>query len=451
MANFLGDALRKAFDKVTGAAALGQAEVDEFKKDIQRALITSDVNIKTVMEVSKAIEKKALEKIPGGLSRKEFLVKGTYDELVRVLKGEKGKEFEARPGKVLLVGLFGSGKTTSIGKLARWYQKKGHKVGVVCADIWRPAAYEQLKQYVSQLKGVPCYGDAREKDPVKLASDGVAFMESEKCDVVLVDSAGRSGLDEELVEEIKKINNAVKPSDTFMIISADIGQSAGKQAEAFHNAIGVTGVILTKMDGSAKGGGAISACSATGAPVVFIGVGEKIEDLEAFDAPRYLSRVMGYGDLAGLIEKAKEVVGEEDELNAEELLEKGLTLDLFYKQMKAARKMGPLGKVMELMGVKQKLPDDVVKVGEKKLNSFQFIMDSMTKKERGNVDLIDKKRIARIAKGSGTREEDVRELLKSYKHTEKMFRMMRGGKMRGQLAKLAKAKGLDFGKLMGQQ
>ena len=315
MESKLGSSLRRAFDKLTKSSAISETEISEFKKDIQRALISSDVNIQDVMQISKEIEDKAREKMSSGFTKKEHLTKATYDILVKFLGGDKSKE-SLPQGKILFLGLFGAGKTTTVAKLSKMYSKRNIKVGVIGADVWRPAAYDQLKQGVHDLP-IKFYGDPNEKDPVKIINKGM--QEIGEVDVLFVDSAGRSGLDDELVAEIKAIDAALKPDETWLVMSADMGQSAGKQAAAFHDAVGVTGVILTKTEGSAKGGGALSACAKTGAPVLFIGTGEKREDIEFFDPTRYLSVIMGYGDLEGLLEKAREVA-EEEALTPEEML-----------------------------------------------------------------------------------------------------------------------------------
>jgi len=267
-------------------------------------------------------------------------------------------------------------------------------------------------------------------------------------DVILVDSAGRSGLDEDLVEEMKNIHKVLNPDETWLVISADMGQSAGKQAQAFHDAVGVNGVILTKTDGSAKGGGALTACSVTEAPVLFIGTGEKVADIQVFEPARYLGSIMGYGDLKGLLQKAKELA-EEASLTPEELLQKDFNLDIFYKQLQAMKSMGPLDQVMGMMGVNN-APKDAFEVGEEKMKTFQIVMESMTKKERKDPDLLNKSRINRIAKGSGTKDEDVRDLLKNFKKTKKMMQKFKGGKLPAQMKKFAKqykAQGIDLSKM----
>jgi len=305
--------------------------------------------------------------------------------------------------------------TTSAAKLAFWYKKRGRNVGLIGADVHRPASLEQLQQLGAQVE-VDVYGEKGESDAAKIVSGGLA--EFKKKDLVIVDSAGRSGLDTELTEEIKSVKEALSPDQVWLVLSADIGQLAKKQAMAFHEAVEVNGIILTKVDGSSKGGGALVACGETRAPVYFIGTGEKHADLEVFDAQRYLSRVMGYGDLQSLLEKAKELHETEA---PEDLMSGEFTLTTFYKQLEASKKMGPLPKVMEMLGLKAQLPKEMLELGEEKLDSYKVLMDSMTKKEKSDPESINKQRIDRIARGSGKKPGEVRELLKQYKQLKKMM------------------------------
>lgn len=307
--------------------------------------------------------------------------------------------------------------TTTAGKLALWYKKRGRKVGLICADVHRPASFEQLQQLSEQV-GVDFYGNKKEKNAVKIVQ--TALEELKKDDLLILDSAGRSGLDEKLIQEIINVRKAFNPDQVWLVLSADIGQLAKKQAQAFHEAVGVNGIILSKVDGSAKGGGALAACAETRAPVYFIGTGEKLADLEPFNAQRYLGRVMGYGDLQGLLEKAREI-SEVEELKPEDFLKGEFNLRTFYKQLEAARKVGPLSKVAEMIGLKMQLPKEQLELGQEKLDSFKVIMDSMTKQELMNPEIINKSRIERIAKGSGKKPEEVRELLKHYRQLKKMF------------------------------
>ena len=303
--------------------------------------------------------------------------------------------------------------TTSIGKLAHWYSKRGLKVGVIAADTFRAAAVEQLEQ-IAKLAKIEFFGIKGEKDAAKVVKKGVEKFKG--YDLIICDSAGRSALDNELTKEIKEINNLFDADQRWLVLGADIGQVAKKQAKAFHESVKVNGVIITKLDGSAKGGGALAACHQTNSPVYFIGMGEKIDDIEEFDATRYLSRVMGYGDLQTLLEKAKEIQ-EESEFDLEEILKGEFTMETFYQQLVSAKKLGPLGKVAEMMGLGTQVPKEMLEVGEEKLNGFKIIMDSMTIQEKQNPEIINKSRIARVARGSGKNQEEVRELLKHFKTT----------------------------------
>lgn len=412
--------MRAALERLrTGTA--DKETVKEAVKEIQRALISSDVEIQLVLDLSKKIETEAFKELPEGINRREHIIKTTYDALSGLLGGTEAKARE-NPKRILLVGLFGFGKTTTAGKLAHYYQKRGKKVGIIGADTFRPAAFEQLKQICEKIK-VPLFGNPKEKNAKKAVEQ--ALKEAKGFDLLICDSAGRNALDKELEKEIKEISFAFKPEETWLVLGADIGQVAKKQATAFHNAVGVNGVILTRMDGSAKGGGALAACNVTKSPVYFIGTGEHIGDLQAFDSTRYLSRVMGYGDLQSLLEKAKEAY-EEEPMDLEAIMKGEFTLQAFYEQLKAARKIGPLGKVLDMMGMKQQLPKEMAEMGEEKLDAFKVIMESMTKAEKLDPEIINASRIARIAKGSGKTQERVRELLKNFKRMKKAFRQLRG-------------------------
>ncbi|MEK6941752.1 MAG: signal recognition particle receptor subunit alpha [archaeon] len=411
----LGEQLRKAIERLRNSSGLDRETVKEAVKDIQRALIGSDVSVDLVLKLSKEIEDAAFVDLPMGINRREHILKTTYDLLAELLGGSP--QPPQKPKKILLIGLFGSGKSTTCGKLAKWYAKRGLKVGLIAADTFRAAAVEQLRQ-VAEKANVEFFGLTAEKNAAKVVREGLKKFE--QFDLIICDSAGRSALDSVLVKEIKEINSVFSPDQRWLVLGADIGQAAKKQAKAFHESVQVNGVIITKLDGSAKGGGALAACRETNSPVYFVGLGEKLDDFQEFDATRYLSRIMGYGDLAALLEKAKEIQ-EESGLGIEGMLGGEFNLDIFYKQLVSARKLGPLSKVAEMMGLGSQVPKEMLEVGEEKLEGFAAMMDSMTKKEKQNPELLNKSRIARIAKGSGKTQEDVRELLKNYRTTAKMF------------------------------
>lgn len=329
--------------------------------------------------------------------------------------------------------------TTTVGKLAHYYQKRGKKVGIIAADTFRPAALEQLQQIAKKIN-VPVFGNNSEKNAKKVVQE--AMKQAHGFDLLICDSAGRNALDDELQREIVDIKNVFLPEQSWLVLGADMGQLASKQSQAFHELVGVNGIIITRMDGSAKGGGALAACHHTKAPVFFIGTGEKTDDLEAFDPTRFLSRLLGYGDLQALLEKAKEAQ-EELEMNPEELLKGNFSLEMFYQQLAATKKMGSLDKVLEMVGMKQNMNKDAIDTSQAKLDSYKVIMDSMTKKEKTEPDLINSSRIARIAKGSGTTQENVRELLKHFKKMQKAFKQFKNIKeedlQKGGIEKLQRA------------
>ena len=290
-----------------------------------------------------------------------------------------------------------------------------------------------MKQLSEKLK-VDFFGNPSEKNAAKIVEQGMQKLKD--CNLLIVDSAGRNALDDELVRELKAIEKIFSAQQRWLVLTADIGQIAKKQAQAFHDAVGINGVIITRMDGSAKGGGALAACKTTNSPVYFIGIGEKSDDLQEFDAQRYLSRVMGYGDLQGLLEKIKEA--EMPEMDLGELTKGSFNLEIFYQQLKAAKSLGPLDKVAEMLGMKMQIPKEALDVSEQKMNGFKVIIDSMTKGERLEPEILSHSRILRIAKGSGKREQEVRELLSHYKKMEKVWR---------QFSKLGEVTDLKEGKL----
>jgi len=437
----LSNSLKETLKKITKAIFVDETLINELVKDIQKALLKSDVNVKLVLELTNKIKKRALEeKTPSSINQKEHLVRIVYEELVKFLGSEqKGINILAKkPFKIMFVGLFGAGKTTSIFKVAKYYSKRGYKVGVIGLDIHRPAAMAQIEQLGNQIN-VPVFIDKKEKKALNIYKK---FKDDlNKFDIILIDTAGRDALSEDLIEEINDINNEIKPEERILVISADIGQTAQEQAVKFHETCNITGVLITKMDGTAKGGGAMSACAATQAPVKFIGVGEKIEDIEEFNPDGFVSRLLGMGDLKALLEKTREAIDDEQ---AEKLGKRMIGgefnfIDL-YEQMEAMQKMGPLNKIVDLipgMG-NMNIPKEMLNVQEEKLKKWKFIMNSCTKEELENPDIITRTRIDRIANGSGTTAREVRELLKQYKQSKKMMKLFKGSSKDTDINKLMK-------------
>ncbi|MDY5872528.1 MAG: signal recognition particle protein Srp54 [Candidatus Methanomethylophilaceae archaeon] len=444
----LGKSLRSALDRITGATSIDEQLIKDVVKDLQRALLQADVNVQLVLALTKKIEERALgEKPPAGKSPKDHVVRIIYDELVSLL--DNGEGLKMRPQTIMMVGLYGQGKTTSTGKLAYLFNKRGFNVGLIAADVYRPAAYDQLRQ-LGEKVGVEVYGEPGESDAPGIVKRGMEHFKEKK--IVIIDTSGRHALEDDLIQEIKDIANVAKPDERFLVLDSQVGQQAGPQAEAFHNAVGVTGVILTKMDGTAKGGGAISAISKTNARIVCIGVGEHIRDFEPFDANKFISRLLGMGDLSSLVEMAKEgYEGQEVQMEeaGKKILSGKFTLRDMYQQMQAMNKMGPLKKIMSLIPGMSKMEDKIdFEESQKRLAKYKYIMDSMTLEEQENPEIIKSSRVQRIAMGSGTSVQDVRELLKQFNQSKKALKGMTGNrKLRKQMMKQMGMTDLDLDSL----
>lgn len=436
----LGRRIRNALSTFTGKALIDEKAVKDMVKELQRTLITADVDVHLVLKITKEIEKEALEiEKKKELDAREQIVKIVYDKLVELLGESYEPTIENK--KILLLGLYGSGKTTTAAKLGKFYKTRGLKVGLVCADVDRPAAYEQLMQLCNQAK-LAFYGEKGIKNAREIVKNALKQMND--YDIIIVDSSGRSGLDEELINELKGINDELKPDEKILVLSADIGQVAGKQAKAFNDSIGVDGIIITKADGSAKAGGALSAAHAANAKVMFIGTGEHIDDLKPYDSKKYVARLLGFPDLETLIEKVKKIEAE-SEINTTKLMEKKLTMKTFMEQLKAAKKMGPLKDVFSMMGAPD-VPEELISQSEDRMKKFESIINSMTEDERENPELIRKSasRIKRISLGSGCEVSEVKELLRQFEMINKMmhgFKKDRG--MRKRIEKMLK-KGFKF-------
>ncbi len=426
--------------KVLGRPTIDREAVNELLKGLQKILLQADVDVKLVYELTENIRRRCLkEDVPTGLTLREHIMKVVYEELTNLLGKEKSELLGKK--KIMLLGLFGSGKTTTAAKLAKYFQKQGLKPAMIACDYHRPAAPQQLLQLGDKMH-IPVHVDEK-KDPYRALKDGLAKFY--KYDVIIADTAGRDALDKELAEELKKLGKMFNPDEALLVIPADLGRIAGNQAEEFNKLVGITGIIVTKMDGTAKGGGALSSCNATGAKVKFIGTGEKLEAFEQYDPVRFVSRMLGMGDLQTLIEKIKEAEFKEEDV--EKIIEGRFTLKDFYDQIAGVQKMGSFSSIIEMIpGFKPNIPEELMTVQEEKLKKYKYIIDSMTPEERLNADTIHASRIKRIARGSGTSESDVRDLLKQYNLSKKMIKKMGGvkGMKRGDLARLAKKFGLKL-------
>jgi signal recognition particle subunit SRP54 len=423
MLDNLSTSLKDALKKLAGKSVIDRQAVDELVKDLQRALISSDVNVKLVMELSKAIRTRSLdEKLPKGTNVREHVLRIVYQELVRLVW--TSADIKLEPQIILMAGLQGSGKTTTTAKLARYFQKKGMKAGVICADTFRPGAFEQLATLCAKIN-IPCFGNPQEKDAIKITREGLESLRD--VELVIVDTQGRHALETDLIKEIIDLNILTKATHRWLVIDAALGQQASEQARRFHEAISIDGVIITKMDGTAKGGGALSAVAETKSGIVFIGSGETIEDLERFDPDGFISRLLGMGDLKALLEKAEEAI-KKDDVDVNAIMKGKFTLRDMYKQLEALNKMGPLKQIMGMLPLgNMELPEGVYDVTSTKMVRYRIIMDSMTPNELDDPSLINSSRMQRIARGAGATPDEVRELLKYFKMMQRTLKGLRGG------------------------
>jgi signal recognition particle subunit SRP54 len=438
MLSGLQDGLRKAVKNLLGAGAVDGATVKEFVRDLQRTLLQADVNVKLVLETSKTIEERALkEKPPPGLPRKDHIVKILYEELSKTLGEESEFELPAdKTNVILLIGIQGSGKTTVTSKLARYLSKRGYSVGVVGADTYRPGALTQLRMLCEKVN-VPVYGEEKNKDAVKVASAGVKTFREQGKNAIIVDTAGRHKEEKSLIDEMQQIRSRVNPDSVLLVIDGTIGQQCYNQAEAFHKAVPVGGIIITKLDGAAKGGGALAAAAATGAKISFIGTGERVDDLEQFSPTRFVGRLLDMGDLKALLDRVKDLELEADAKKIQRITSGKMTIDDLYYQLEQITKMGSLKKMLDLIpGVSGAVKDQDIEGLEDKMRYWRVIIQSMTKYERANPDVLNSSRIHRIAAGSGTSEKDVKDMMARYRQTKSVMKASRGRQFRQMMKRL---------------
>lgn len=427
------DGLRKAVSKFLRDTGSYERSVDEFVRDLQRELLRADVNVKLVLQLTKRIKERALkEQPPPGASRREWFVKIVYEELAGLFGGDSEPRVVPPrvPWVIMLIGVQGSGKTTTAGKLALYYRQRGYRVGLVAADTYRPGAYEQLETLARQ-SGALFYGEPGGKDAVGIAERGVRELLKRGAQVVIVDTAGRHGYGDEkaLLDEMEEIARAIKPDEVILVLDAAIGQKAYDLASRFHERTPVGSIIVSKLDGTARGGGALSAVAATGAGIKFIGTGEKLGELEPFRPKRFVGRILGMGDLESLLEKMQSL--EEAKVleeKAQELMEGKLNMRTIYHQLKGMRKMGPLSKILQMLpgaGMLMQLGEEQARLGEEKIDRWLAIIESMTYKELDKPEIIDKSRMRRLAYGSGTSMDDVRELLAYYQQLKRMMKQLK--------------------------
>ena len=431
----LGDAIKK----IVKSSGIDEELIKELSKDVQRALLQSDVNVRLVLEITKHLEERALnETPPPGLSRKDHIVKILYDELSSLLGNES--EFDFKPGKqnkIILLGIQGSGKTTVASKLAKFLTRQGYKVGVIGADTYRPGALVQLKT-MCEKSNVEVYGEENNKDSPSIVQSGLKHFEDQPLDVILIDTAGRHKEEQDLLEEMDRINKVADPDLALLVIDGTIGQQCFNQAEAFHKTIPVGGVIITKLDSSAKGGGALAASAATGAQIMYIGTGERIDDLEKFSPTRFVGRLLGMGDIQAVLDLAKRLESESDEDRMKRISSGKMNMEDFLSQLEEVTKMGSLQGILESMpGLSGMVKDDQVNQMEDRVSKWRYIIQSMTTQEKADPEgLLNSSRIKRIARGSGWPEGEVKELMKNYKNSKNMMKASKGRQMQGTLRRM---------------
>ena len=449
MLDNLRTGLRNALKKVVGATDINEELIDSLCKDVQRSLLQSDVNVKFVISITKNLKDRAInEKPPKGLSKKDHIITILYSELA-VLLGysgetikivEKTHEYDDRvisfkPDKqniILMLGIQGSGKTTVTAKLARWLTRHGYRVGVIGADTWRPGALTQLKMNCSKIN-VDVYGEEENENAVAIVTDGLEYFRQQSIDIIIIDTAGRHKEEKSLLEEMNSMYKVAIPDLVLLVIDGTIGQQAYNQAKAFHEAASVGGIIITKLDGTAKGGGALAAAAATNSKVMFIGTGERIDDLEQFSPTRFVGKLLGMGDIKALLEMAKSLELQADENQTKRLLSGKISIEDFYAQMENVGKMGFRNVIDSLPGLSGMVKEDDLDVLQGKMEKWRFIIQSMTTKEKKNPDLINDSRRKRIARGAGMTEHDIKDLIKQYNNSKTMMKQTKGRQMQGML------------------
>lgn len=439
MLDNLKDNLRSAIKKIVSSSGVDEELIKELSKNVQRALLQSDVNVKLVLQITKNLEERSLnETPPPGLSRKDHIVKILYDELKNLLGNEI--EFSFKPeklNKVMMLGIQGSGKTTICSKLAKFLTRQGYKVGVIGADTYRPGALIQLRT-MCEKANVEVYGEEKNKNSPQVVKNGLKHFENSELDIVLIDTAGRHKEEKDLLDEMTEINKVANPDLALLVIDGTIGQQCHAQAEAFHKIVPVGGIVVTKLDSSAKGGGALAASAATGAQIMYIGTGERIDDLEQFSPTRFVGRLLGMGDIQAVLDLAKRLENEGDDVRLKRISSGKMNMDDFYYQLEEVTKVGSLrGFLDNLPGLAGQVKEDQLDQMEGRIEKWRYIIQSMTVEEKNDPEvLLNASRIKRIARGSGWPEHEVKELMKNYKNSKGMMKASKGRQMQGTLRKM---------------
>ena len=425
----LSSRLQEITRKIRGKARITESDLKEMLREVKLALLEADVNYKIVKEFISSIQEKALgQDVMKSLTPGQQVIKIVKDEMVELLGGTESKiNFTSNPPTVImLVGLQGSGKTTTAGKLANLLRKQGKKPLLVACDVYRPAAIKQLQVVGAQLN-IPVYSNETTKDVVRIAKQGIETAISKLNDVVILDTAGRLHIDDELMQELENVKTSVRPHEILLVVDSMTGQDAVNIAQSFNEAVGIDGVVLTKLDGDTRGGAALSVKKVTGKPIKFAATGEKLSDIEVFNPERMTSRILGMGDVLSIIEKAEEAISQEDAEKLEKQLRKDeLDLDDYLAQIRQVKKMGSLSSILKMLPGMNKIKD--LNIDDKEFDKVEAIICSMTPQEKRNTKLLNGSRRMRIAKGSGTTVQDVNKFMKSFEMTQKMMKQMKSNK-----------------------
>ena len=429
--------LREAVNKIVRSNVVDEKIVADLKKDIQKALILSDVDTQLTFDISKRLEARALQEMPPpGLSRKDHVIKILYDELSGLLGEEASLEINAgTTHRILLLGIQGSGKTTTCAKLAKLLSGRGHTVGVIGADNYRPGALTQLRTMCEKAK-TEVYGSESQDDSTRIVRDGLKHF-GDSCDVILIDTAGRHKEEKQLLEEMDRISSVAKPDRSLLVIDGTIGQQCFRQAEAFHRTVPVGGIIVTKLDSSGRGGGALAAAAATGARIMFVSNGEKIDDLEPFVPTRFVGKMLGMGDIKAVLDLAKKLEEAADGDRSKRIYRGKMTLMDFLNEMESVKGAGSMRELLDsIPAFAGKMKDSQIEQAEENTEKWRYIIQSMTEDERNNPDILNRSRTMRIARGSGWSEHDVKFLVKNFNATKTMIKSNKGRKMQGMLRRM---------------
>jgi signal recognition particle subunit SRP54 len=443
----LSEKLQSVFKTVRGHGKLSEQNIKDALREVRMALLEADVNFRVVKDFVEQIRIRAVgREVLKSLTPGQQLVKVVHEELTELMgKENRGLNFASiPPTPILLVGLQGSGKTTTAAKLANMLRRDNHKPLMVAADVYRPAAITQLQVLGDQL-GVKVYAEVNERDPRKICQQAIEKASNEGFDVVLIDTAGRLHIDQSLMRELQDLKTLLSPQELLFVADAMTGQDAVTVAEQFNKDLDITGVVLTKLDGDARGGAALSIKAVTNKPIKFVGIGEKIDQLEAFHPERMASRILGMGDVLSFIEKVEKSINEEKARELEQkILEQTFTLEDFRDQLYQIRRMGPLEQLLEMIPGMNPKALKGLQVDEKELTKLEAIMNSMTPKERINHKNINSSRKKRIAKGSGTEISDINKLLKQFEQTRKLMKTLTGGGKQRRMVKRLSKQGFPF-------